>query len=445
MKSLVSVAGLDPTSGAGITKDLEIFAGLGFHGIGIPTSIVVQGPGGVKSISRIPLGTFEEMLKVFESEEIELSGVKTGVLVGEEYVKTISGMLSNLKKAGKPVVVDPVLKAKNGYELLSREGIEALKGFVLPKCTILTANVEEAQILADSKIEDLDNMRECAKRLKDLGPEVVIIKGGHLSGDPVDVYYDGHSFIEKEKVRLEKEVHGTGCVFSSSLLGFLARGLNPREAFFEAENLTFSLIKDSYRINADGYYYPSLYERLRTNAERFEAISSLREIRERLERLNPVELIPEVQMNICYAIPDARTVEDVCAYPGRISKHKGRILIKSDPEFGASSHVARTLLAFMKFFPEMRSCANLKFDKSLLEKAKKNGLKVVLADRKSEPESIKEKEGRSLEFLVEKSLSSANFVPDIIYDEGDIGKEPMIRLFARNPFELLEKMEKLLR
>ncbi|MCX7856367.1 MAG: PfkB family carbohydrate kinase [Deltaproteobacteria bacterium] len=444
MKILVSIAGFDPTSGAGITKDTEVFSSLGSHGLGIPTSIVIQGPSGVKSLHGIPLELFKRMLQSIEDEGIKVGGLKTGVLANEEYIEIIVSVMKE-KDWQIPIVVDPVLKAKNGYPLLTEKGIESLKKFLIPLCTMITPNIEEAERLSGIKIVNERDIREAAMRLKEMGARTVIIKGGHLEGDPVDIFYDGSAFVEKRKIRLDRVVHGTGCMFSASVLFFLTCGFRPVEAFFEAEAIVEVLIKEAYKVKEDGYMYSSLSRRLGVLARKFEVINTLREIKERLERLNPVDLIPEVQMNICYALPDAKGIEDVCAFPGRISKHGGKILIKAEPEFGSSSHVARSLIAFMKLYPQVRSCMNLKYSPELLENAKKNGLRVMYFDRKIEPEEIKIKEGKSLDFMIEEVLRKSDLIPDIIYDTGDLGKEPMLRLFARDPFELLEKMEKVLR
>jgi len=444
MKVLLSIAGFDPTSGAGITKDVEIFTSLGFHGIGIPTSIVVQGPKGVRSLYRLPLPLFQEMLKVLEDEKIEIGGLKTGVLVSEEYIQVFSSII-RLGDPNRPFVIDPVLRAKNGRTLLDESGIKSLKERLIPYATCLAPNIEEASILAGTKVETLREAQVCAKRLFDMGAKTVIIKGGHLSGEPIDIFYDGETFLERKRVRFEVTLHGTGCIFSSALLCFLSSGFHPRDAFFEAENVIDTIFKEAYGINENGYMYSSLSLYFGQLAKRFEVINALKRTKEKLEKLNPVDLIPEVQMNICYAIPGARGIEDVCGYPGRISRHRDKIVIKSDPEFGASSHVARTLISFMKFYPQMRSCANIRFKEEFLENSRKNGLKDLSFDRRVEPEEIKKSEGKSLDYLVEEVLKKAEFMPDIIHDRGDFGKEPMIRLFARDPFELLQKMEKLLR
>jgi len=122
-------------------------------------------------------------------------------------------------------------------------------------------------------------------------------------------------------------------------------------------------------------------------AERWQVVASLRQAAEKVLELNPVELIPEVQMNIGYALPQAERVEEVAAFPGRISQSRGKILFKGEPQFGASSHVARLILAMMKHFPQLRACANLRYAQAYVEMARKNNFKVVFSTgEKSRPD-----------------------------------------------------------
>jgi hydroxymethylpyrimidine/phosphomethylpyrimidine kinase len=201
------------------------------------------------------------------------------------------------------------------------------------------------------------------------------------------------------------------------------------------------LLKESYKLNGSGYWYTSLTRIAHNGNERWHVLKSLHDASVKLEYLNMVALIPDAQMNVGYAIPEASGMEDVAAFPGRIGERHGKVYFKGGPEFGVSSHVARLILTYMKYYPHMRACANLRYDQGLVERAKKFGMAVMLADRRKEPERAKSAKGPSLDFLAEKALKGAGSPPDIIYDTGDIGKEPILRLFARDPAELLKKME----
>ncbi len=441
MKNILTIAGYDPSSGAGVTRDLDTFFSLGCHGLSVPTCFVVQGPRGVRDIHPIPLDQFASMLRAVE-EEVAVDGVKIGVLWDVPYIEMISSFLKKLK--GKPVVVDPIYAAKNGRKLITEEGLKCLVKKIFPLTTLLTPNLEEASLLIGKKIKTLDDAKNCAKELVRLGPRAVVVKGGHLEGKPVDVFFDGKVMFLREKPRINRQIHGTGCLFSSLLAAFLTNGYPLKEAFLAAEREMEQALERNYSISGEGGYFYSSPSLIKAGlAERWQVVDALRQAAEKLRELNPIELIPEVQMNIGYALPQAESVEEVAAFPGRISQSQGRILFKGEPQFGASSHVARLILAMMKYFPYLRAGGNMRYDQAYVDRARKKNYKVVFFDRRKEPPRLKQTEGKSLDFLMESLLKKMGQPPDFIYDRGDVGKEPIIRCFGRDPLELLEKIEKI--
>lgn len=435
MRKVLTVAGFDPSGGAGITKDLEIFSFFGLHGLSIPTVLTVQGPEGVRDIAPVEPHLFEEML--FTLQNLKIEGLKIGVLWRKAYGETL---ISFIKRNRPFAVLDPVLESKNGFPFIDEEGIEFIREYLLKEVNLITPNIKEAERILGVKISDLDGRKEAAKRFLELGTKAVVIKGGHGEGDPVDLCFDGKEFLFYERERIEEEIHGTGCLFSSLLLSFLILGYPLKEGFYETEKYLDEAFRERYRLDERGLFYTSL-SFLSREAERQRVISEMKRIKERIEGMDLGILVPEVQMNIGYALRDAKGIEDVAAFPGRIGVYKGKIFVKGEPEFGSSSHVARSLIEFMRYFPYIRSCANVRYEERFIKKAEEKGLKVLFFDRKKEPESIKKEEGKSLSFNIGKVLKEAPFPPDLIYDLGDIGKEPMIRIFGRDPFEVLKKME----
>lgn len=442
MRVLLSVAGFDPTSGAGITKDMEVFQAMGFHGLCIPTSFVLQGPSGVRSVSPVPLESFSKMLKIINDDAILISGIKCGVLTSKEYIVGLSSFLDQINYTG-PLIIDPVLKSKNGHPLLDPDGIRALKEFLMPKATAFIPNPDETEVFSGVKLRTLDDVREAQFLLVRKGPKAVIIKGFLTEESVVDIFFDGKKEIVWRREKEELELHGSGCTFSAIFLASLALNSNLETSFLETERIMDIVLREAYRISSSGYSYSSLSLYLSKLGERFEVLRKMRKLKEDLERLNPVDLIPEVHMNVGYAVRGARGIEDVCAFPGRISAHRERVIFKGEPEFGSSSHVARALLTYMRFFPDVRCCANLRYKVEIVERAKELGFVVLESLRSKEPEDIKSEEGRSLDFIIESVLKDQGIPPDIIYDRGDFGKEPMVRLFARDTEDLIKKMEML--
>ncbi len=438
MKNILTIAGYDPTSGAGITRDTDTFFSFGFHGISVPTCTVAQGPKGVTGLWPTPQDQFRQMLGMI-SNGLAVDGVKIGVVCDQWYIDEISRFLR--KKKGIPVVVDPVFASKNKRELITGAGMRRLVGSVFPVARIITPNIEEASILIGEKICGVQDMKAAAKVLVDSGINAVIIKGGHLEGEPTDIFYDGKEFVEWKKKRIDRVIHGTGCSFSSSVLSYLVAGYPMKESFLAAQGHMDRLLRQSYRIDEDGYYYVSSGIMNSKAAQRLETLSDLQEAAKRLSKLNCIEFVPEVQMNMGYALTDAKGTEDVAAFPARIGKRGHSIYFREDPEFGASSHVARLILTYMRHYPYMRACVNIRYDEAILSKAKERNMYVVFFNRRKEPSKVRGAEGKSLDYLVDITLRRVTAPPDIIYDKGDIGKEPIIRLFARNPLELIKKME----
>ncbi len=254
MKSLVTIAGFDASSGAGIVRDVDTFFSFGFHGIAVPTCTVVQGPGGVGRVEASSEELFRDTLQA-ATAGVAVKAVKIGVLCDESHVRVTARFLARRK--GMPVVLDPVLAAKNGTPLITDEGRDACIDLLFGKVTVITPNAEEASAITNARVRTVKAARKAAERIHALGPRAVIIKGGHLEGDPVDVLFDGREYLLYRKKRLSRSIHGTGCSFSSALACFLAAGYSLAEAFIATQVYLEKLLESSYRIDRKGYFYVS--------------------------------------------------------------------------------------------------------------------------------------------------------------------------------------------
>lgn len=150
------------------------------------------------------------------------------------------------------------------------------------------------------------------------------------------------------------------------------------------------------------------------------------------------ELIPEVRSNLVMARENAATVDDVVGVPGRITTVNGRVKAFTQPDWGASSHMARLVLEVKKHDPNLRSAINLCYHPDILEICKKLGLLVSYYKREEEPEELRKQEGKTVSWGVEQAIERIGEVPDVIYHTGDLGKEPIIALVGRNPVEVAE-------
>ncbi|HEY3276237.1 MAG TPA: PfkB family carbohydrate kinase [Syntrophorhabdaceae bacterium] len=438
MKKILTIAGYDPSSGAGITRDLDVFFSLGLHGLSALTAAVIQGPSGVSAVFPTPPERFASMLEA-ACTGVDIDAIKIGVVWDEALGKEITSFVA--ARPGVPVVIDPVSLAKNSVPLITQEGLLYLMNALFPLAGAITPNIDEASAITGLNITGPDDMKEAARAIHAMGPGAVVIKGGHLEGAPVDLLFDGRDYLFHTKRRIDKNVHGTGCMFSSALASFLAHGYPVTEAFFATQEFMTSMLNESYRIDEKGYFYSASAIPAGRKAGRLEALSSLRKAGTALARLHLPDLVPESQLDIGYAVMGAAGTEDVASFPGRIGSLQGELFVKSEPAFETSSPVDRMILSFMKCYPFMRSGMNLKFRGETVQKAVKNGMTTVLLEMDGVVDGSVDGIGEAFDSLVERASLNTKNPPDIIYDKGSAGKEPMIRLFARNPEELIKKME----
>jgi hydroxymethylpyrimidine/phosphomethylpyrimidine kinase len=285
-------------------------------------------------------------------------------------------------------------------------------------------------------------MRKAARRIYEMGAKHVVVKGGHLRGMAIDILYDGRRFHEIESKRIEtRDTHGTGCTFASAIATLLARGERVPEAVRNAKTFITLAIQSSLPLGkGTGPTNPFAY--VLREMERHRVLQELKKALELMKEAKVGALIPEVSSNLGYALPQAEGMDDVAAFPGRIVRYKNTVTAFGEPEFGASKHVANIILTVMKFNPEFCSAMNIRYSKENIRQIKKKGFTIGHFDRGLEPKGVKEKEGSSLEWGVGEVLKRMKRVPDFIYDEGDVGKEPMIRVLGTNPVEVVGKVLK---
>jgi len=233
--NVLSIAGSDPSGGAGIQADLKTFAALGVYGMAAISGLTAQNTRGVSAIQPLPAAFVAAQIDaVFE--DIRVDAVKLGML-GEADV--VTAVADCLRRWQPPVIVlDPVMLAKSGAALLAESAVESLRRQLLPLATIITPNLPEAgALLGVPAPADLPAMRQAARALHALGPAWVLLKGGHLPGeDCTDLLHDGREFVEFPGRRIPTaHTHGTGCTLSAAIAAGLARGLAMPRAVAQAK------------------------------------------------------------------------------------------------------------------------------------------------------------------------------------------------------------------
>jgi hydroxymethylpyrimidine/phosphomethylpyrimidine kinase len=439
MKRILTIAGSDSGGGAGIQADLKAITLLGGYGMSVLTALTAQNTLGVQAIYEVPVPFVEKQIDSVLSD-IGADAIKTGMLVNAEIVEVVAKKMKQYQV--EKVVVDPVMVAKSGDSLLQKDAQEALIKRLIPLSMVVTPNLMEASVLTGLKVRSIEEMKKAAHRIYQLGSKHVVVKGGHLKGKAIDLLYDGEKYEEIEGPRIEtKNTHGTGCTFASAIATFLARGDTVSEAVRKAKIFITMAIQSGLALGkGTGPTNPSAY--VLREMERYRVIQQLKQAVDVLKEEKVGYLIPEVSSNLGYALPNAEGIEDIAAFPGRIIRFEDSVATLSDPEFGASQHIANIILTVMKFDPEYCSAMNIRYSKESVARLREKGFLVGHFDRRFEPKRVKQREGSSLEWGVGEVLRKLRQVPDFIYDQGDVGKEPMIRVLGRNPLDIVHKILK---
>jgi len=440
MNRILTIAASDSGGGAGIQADLKTIALMGGFGMSAITALTAQNTTGVKKIHKVPVSFIAKQIDTVISD-LGVDAVKTGMLVNKRVIETVSHILKthHITK----VVVDPVMIAKSGVPLLAKGAHTALKKKLIPLAFIITPNLYEASILTGKTIEKIYQMKEASKKIYQMGAQNVLIKGGHLIGKPVDILYNGKEFYEFETERINtNNTHGTGCTLSAALATEIAKGIPITRAAKHAKDFITTSIKFSLELGkGPGPVNP--YASFVQNQEALRCIDKLKRASKILKEGDIVHLIPEVQSNLGYALPHASSVQEVIAFPGRIISLGHGITTVADPAPGASHHIAQIILTVMKYKKDLRSAMNIRYSPEIIKKCRSLKFTLGTFNRKDEPKDIKRKEGATLSWGIEKLLSKKKTIPDIIYDLGDQGKEPMVRVIGRNPQEVAYKVLKI--
>lgn len=222
---VLTVAGSDSGGGAGIQADLKTILAMGGYGMSALTALTAQNTLGVVAVHAVPPGFVARQIDSV-AEDIGVDAAKTGMLNTPGVIAAVAERIGH--HGIGPLVVDPVMISKSGARLLQPGAEDALREQLLPLATVLTPNLPEAQVLSGLEVRKQDQMRDAARSVLDLGPAVVLVKGGHLEGPPVDLFYDGEEFVEIAYPRVKtKNTHGTGCTYSAAIATCLGRGMDP--------------------------------------------------------------------------------------------------------------------------------------------------------------------------------------------------------------------------
>jgi hydroxymethylpyrimidine/phosphomethylpyrimidine kinase len=242
MKTALTIAGSDPTGGAGLQADLKVFKAFNVHGLSVVSAITAQNTEGVDSILPVERDFLEKQLRILLSD-IKPDALKIGMLYSRWAVEIVADMLKEHSLSN--LVIDPVTVSSSGMSLVDNGTLDLIIEKLFPYSRVITPNMYEASILTGIMINNKKDMENAAKVLKDMGPEVIVITGGHLEEIALDLYYDGE-FHSIEGAKIKGEYHGTGCTFSAAITALLALGHIPFESVKRAKEFVNNAIKKAY-------------------------------------------------------------------------------------------------------------------------------------------------------------------------------------------------------
>ena len=434
----LTIATSDSGGGAGIQADLKTMEACGAFGTSVVCATTAQNTRGVNSIHVLPTEEIDAQYEAIATD-FDLGGVKTGMLATGEVVERVTEYARDLDA---PLVVDPVMVAASGDRLLESDA-EAAYEALIAEATLVTPNADECAVLTGTEPTDEASAREVGEELVGLGADAALVKGGHVPTDDemvrdILVTADGHETFEQPRVESEA-THGSGCTLSSAITAHLARG----DSLDGAVEAGLSLMARAIRYPLDVGEGPGAVHHLadlRERAAREPTAEAVANCVEHLVERDVSPLVPEVGMNVVGATPYAEAPTETAAVEGRITRTLSGIQPNRGVRFGASSHVARFLLAAREFHSEYRFAANCRFDDRIEAALADLDWAVGEYDRSEEPETVKTREGNTMGWGTRRAFETSDGTPVAIVDRGEVGKEAMTKLLAEDGETLAERL-----
>lgn len=254
MRIALTIAGSDPSGGAGIQADLKTFLHFNIHGLSAITAIAVQNSSGVKEVFDLQADILEGQLEILFSD-FRINAVKSGMLYSKENILIIERALKRHKIDN--YILDPIIISSSGFPLLKADAISVMKERLFPLATLVTPNLKEAEALLDLKISNEEELQAAAKSIYSFGPKGVLIKGFKSGKRMVDILYMDNRTRRFESIWIpKKNIHGAGCILSAAITASIALGKDPNDAVRIARSFVLNKIKGSTVFgNGTGLYY----------------------------------------------------------------------------------------------------------------------------------------------------------------------------------------------
>jgi hydroxymethylpyrimidine/phosphomethylpyrimidine kinase len=420
MRTALTIAGSDSGGGAGIQADLKSFAAIGVHGTSVITCVTAQNTKAVTSIFPLPTSEIRAQLRAVLAD-FDVRGAKTGMLFSADIVKAVA---SEMRGKEFPLVVDPVMIATVGARLEQDDFRDALVDRLIPRAAILTPNRHEAERIAGFPIRGIEDMEAAARAIWKLGAGAVLVKGGHVAGELIDVYCDGRTVRHFRSFRHPKELHGAGCTLAASIAGYLAQGQALLTAVESGRRRVAAGFLTSYRAGRGVEIINS-----QVQPDRYGVWLALAQAGPRLSRVLPPALKPESGLELLFALPGAATRQDVAVWK---ESH-------GTASFGASGRAARESLAVLRVNPILRASTTLKYRGENAERLQSFGFDVATLDRQSSGP------GGAVSGGMERAIAEAGSAPDIVVDAAGGGGPWAMRVLGQDPDRVLRMVRRIVR
>jgi hydroxymethylpyrimidine/phosphomethylpyrimidine kinase len=433
--NLLSIAGSDPSSGAGIQSDIKTFTELGAYAFTVITSITSQNTSKFGYIEPISPKMIKSQIDSIFSD-FKVDAIKIGMVYNSSAIRAIYSRVSKIKI---PIILDPIIKSTTGGRLLKNDAINDYIKYLVPISYVITPNVSEASYLSRMQIKNKNDLQRCAKKIQNLGTKNVVITGVSFEKNKVsDFVFEDSKYYLVSGQKINQANHGSGCNFSSALTVAIASGKNLLNAVKFAKKYTYNSIKNSKKVGK-GISITHSVQKLDLNEKILrDAIHNFQNLK------NVYSLIPECQTNFVYSKEKTKSTHDILGVSGRIVKSGKDVIVAGSLEYGGSKHVASALLEIRKKFPQIRAAVNLKYDPHLIQLGLKKGHVVKSYDRTKEPLNIKRIENKSISWGIKQAIKNSYTPPDMVFHKGDFAKEPMTIIFGVNPSQVVEKVSEIL-
>ena len=448
-KNLLFLAGHIPEGYAGAVTDNRIASALHCRFRSVITALTSQDSEGNGHVGAVPASLFTPQLDAAVTREDKLY-LKAGLLPNSEILNAFFSFLEEQQQNIQKFILDPVRISSSGIKLssLTKEEFFRLAPFV----SLITPNIQEAVFLSEQKITTENELLKAGNALAKLF-KAVLIKGGHwgeASGEVKDYLFIGNELHTYSAKRSENNCRGTGCALASAIASFLLLGLSLpvatrwgkrviEHAITSATSNVLNIEEGVRQALLDmqkgegGAYAFNLLTQHENLSEAEQEIFVLQKALTKMASSPPplAPLLPEIQANIAYKKGEATDYKDVLGIPGRLVRFGKSFTTVALPAYGASKHIARVLLTCKKYDEDVCCVIALRYSAEILALIEKRGLRSASFCRADEPEDIATKEGSSLEWGTNRAIQQKGYVPDVVYDCGGDGKEPIIRLIGR--------------